>query len=415
MNLLKTSALNAVAVAVKMLTLLGLNKVLAVYVGPTGYAAIGQLQNAIQMITTFSSGAINTGVVRYTAEYRDDEVAQQAVWRTAGGISLIGTAVAAVLVVLLSERLAVAFINNAQYANVFLWFAGSLVFFVFNALLLAAINGKKEIVTYVLANIGGSLLSLLVVSVVTANFGLEGALISLAIYQSLSFFVTLGLCSRLKWFSIKFFFGPIKPDVAKRLFKYTIMAVFSALCMPLSQMLVRSDIGSTLGWDAAGYWEAMWRLSSAYLMFITTTLGVYYLPRLAELNRAEDIRKEIFLGYKLIIPVVACFSFCMYLGRDWIVALLFSAQFAPVTDLFAYQLVGDVLKIASWIMGYILTAKAYVGMFILSEVLFSLCFVGLAFLLIRMYGLEGASMAYALTYVIHFAFMVCVMKYKRVV
>ncbi|BBI60616.1 hypothetical protein HSBAA_19220 [Vreelandella sulfidaeris] len=73
MTLIKTSLLNGIAVVIKMLTLLGLNKILAIYVGPTGYAAIGNFQNAVQMITTFASGAINTGVVKYTAEYYNEE------------------------------------------------------------------------------------------------------------------------------------------------------------------------------------------------------------------------------------------------------------------------------------------------------------------------------------------------------
>ncbi|MGE4416327.1 MAG: O-antigen translocase, partial [Marinobacterium sp.] len=81
MTLIKTSLLNGIAVVIKMLTLLGLNKILAIYVGPAGYAALGQFQNAVQMITTLASGAINTGVTKYTAEYHEDEAKQHAVWR----------------------------------------------------------------------------------------------------------------------------------------------------------------------------------------------------------------------------------------------------------------------------------------------------------------------------------------------
>ena len=90
MTLIKTSLLNGIAVAIKMLTLLGINKILAIYVGPAGYAAIGQFQNAVTMITTFASGAINTGVTKYTAEYYQDEERQRLVWRTAGTIALLG-------------------------------------------------------------------------------------------------------------------------------------------------------------------------------------------------------------------------------------------------------------------------------------------------------------------------------------
>ncbi|HZK24233.1 MAG TPA: O-antigen flippase, partial [Oscillospiraceae bacterium] len=91
MTLIKTSLLNGIAVVIKMLTMLGLNKILAIYVGPAGYAAIGNFQNAAQMITTFASGAINTGVVKYTAEYHDDEEKQRQVWRTAGTIAVLGS------------------------------------------------------------------------------------------------------------------------------------------------------------------------------------------------------------------------------------------------------------------------------------------------------------------------------------
>lgn len=62
------------------------------------------------------------------------------------------------------------------------------------------------------------------------------------------------------------------------------MAVTSAVCVPVSHILVRNHLGETFGQEYAGYWEAMWRLSAAYLMLVTTTLSVYYLPMLSELK-----------------------------------------------------------------------------------------------------------------------------------
>jgi PST family polysaccharide transporter len=143
MTLIKTSLLNGIAVVIKMLTLLGLNKILAIYVGPTGYAALGQFQNAVQMITTFASGAINTGVTKYTAEYYDDQERQHAVWRTAGTIALIGSAFTSLLVVAFNRSLAGWFLKDETLGSVFIWFAATLVFFIFNTLLLAILNGKK--------------------------------------------------------------------------------------------------------------------------------------------------------------------------------------------------------------------------------------------------------------------------------
>lgn len=128
MTLIKTSLLNAIAVVIKMLTMLGINKILAVYVGPSGYAALGQFQNAVQMITTFASGAVNTGVTKYTAEYFQDQDKQISLWRTAGTISIVGTLVSSILIISFSKFLAEWFLKDKSFYSVFIYFSLTLVF-----------------------------------------------------------------------------------------------------------------------------------------------------------------------------------------------------------------------------------------------------------------------------------------------
>lgn len=415
MTLIKTSLLNGIAVIIRLLTLLGINKILAMYVGPAGYAALGQFQNAVQMITTFASGAINTGVTKYTAEYYEDEQKQRTVWRTAGTIAFMGSVVASLLVVFFSKTLALLFLNDENYSGVFIWFGITLVLFVFNTLLLAILNGKKEVPRYVISNIAGSIFALIVTTILSIQYGLYGALIALAIYQSLSFFITLFLCRKVNWFRFSYLFGRIDKAVAKNLAKYTAMALTSAACVPLSHILIRNHLGETLGWEAAGYWEAMWRLSSAYLMLVTTTLSVYYLPRLSELKDAKSIKNEIINGYKIIFPVAAACCLTIYFSRDFIIIFLFSADFAGMEKLFAWQMVGDLLKIGSWILAYLLTAKALFKLYIISEIVFSIMFVALFYLLVGLFGTESASIAHALNYILHFSFMFVALKVKKLI
>jgi len=404
-TLIKTSLLNAIAVVIKMLTLLGINKILAVYVGPAGYAAIGQFQNAMQMITTFASGAINTGVTKYTAEYHEDEEKQRTVWRTAGTISLVGSLFTACLVILFRKPLATWFLKDEAYSGVFVWFAVTLVLFVFNTLLLAILNGKKEIPRYVVANIAGSFFALVVTSIMVIKFGLYGALVALAVYQSLTFFVTLLLSYKTKWFRFAYFLGGIDKQAAKNLAKYTAMALTSAVCVPLSHILIRNHLGETFGWESVGYWEAMWRLSAAYLMLVTTTLSVYYLPKLSELREPKEIRKEILQGYKIILPVAAFCSLVIYLARDLMISLLFTPEFAAMEVLFAWQLVGDTLKIGSWIIAYLMLSKAMTKLFIVSEVFFAILFWILTTSFTSYFGLIGVSIAHFVNYLLYLVVM----------
>lgn len=405
MTLIKTSLLNGIAVVIKMLTLLGLNKILAIYVGPSGYAALGQFQNAVQMITTFASGAINTGVTKYTAEYYQDEAKQHAVWRTAGTVALIGSLITAVLVIGFNRTLAGWFLKDESLGSVFIWFAATLVLFVFNTLLLAILNGKKEIHRYVVANIAGSLFALAVTSIMAIQLGLYGALIALAVYQSLTFFVTLLLTYKAPWFKLSYLVGSIDKQSAQNLAKYTAMALTSAACVPLSHILIRNHLGETLGWDAAGYWEAMWRLSAAYLMLVTTTLGVYYLPKLSELQDPTEIKHEIIQGYKIILPVAAACGLVIYLLRDFIIRVLFSAEFAEMEVLFAWQMVGDTLKIGSWILAYLMLGKVMMKLFIVSEVIFAGVFYVLTVVFTNSMGLEGVALAHSINYLIYWIVM----------
>ncbi|WP_337073850.1 O-antigen translocase [Aeromonas veronii] len=414
MTLIKTSILNGIAVVIKMLTLLGLNKILAIYVGPAGYAALGQFQNAVQMITTLANGAINTGVTKYTAEYHEDESKQHAIWRTAGTISLIGSVLVAIAVIAFNKQLAGWFLKDESLSSVFTWLALTLVLFVFNTLFLAILNGKKEIQRYVIANIAGSLFALAVTTAMAIQLGLYGALVALAIYQSLTFFVTLTLTYKASWFKLSYLLGSIDKQAAKNLAKFTAMALTSAACVPLIHILIRNHLGETLGWEAAGYWEAMWRLSAAYLMLVTTTLSVYYLPKLSELQDPAEIKKEILQGYKFILPVAAVCGLVIYLLRDSIIRVLFTAEFSEMELLFGWQMVGDALKIGSWILAYLMLGKAMVKLFIFSEIAFSALFYYLTYYFTSAFGLEGVSFAYAVNYLFYWIFMVFIFwKYIR--
>lgn len=414
MTLIKTSLLNAIAVAIKMLTMLGINKILAIYVGPAGYAAIGNFQNAVQMITTLGSGAINTGVTKYTAEYHADEAEQRKVWQTAGTIALVGSIVTGLLVAVFNRELADWFLSDEQYGSVFIWFGLTLVFFVFNTLLLAILNGKKEIKRYVFINIVGSIFSLIVSALMIVQFGLYGALLTLAINQSLVFFVTLALCYRTTWFKLKYLVGAIDRQSAINLGKFTAMAVTSAVTVPVSHIMVRNLLGENLGWDAAGYWEAMWRLSAAYLMFVTTTLGVYYLPRLAELQDPEDIKKEIIQGYKIILPVAAACGLVIYLLRDFIINLLFSKEFLPMRELFGWQMVGDTLKIGSWILAYVMLGKTLVGIYIMTELFFAFSFYLFSWFFLDVTNFKAPVVAYVVNYLIYWIFMYALIMRSKV-
>jgi len=398
MNLLRTSVLNGVAVLIKTITMFVLNKILAVYLGPTGYAAIGQFQNFIQMVTTFAGSAINTAVVKYTAEYHEDESKQRAIWKTAGSIVFLFSLIFAFLILIFQGQLSLYIFHSLKYQTVFIWFAVFLIFFNFNTLFLAILNGKKEILKLVLANIAGSLFALIITSVLAIKLHLYGALVALSIYQSIAFIVTLFLCYRANWFKFSSLLGKIDLEITKKFSSFILMALVSAICVPLSQMLIRAYLTQEFSLAYAGYWEAMIRLSTVYLMLVTTTLGVYYLPRLSELNKIDEIKKEVYLGYKFLFPLTVVGGIIVFVLRDWIINLLFTPSFAPMQDLFFWQMMGDALKIGSWILAYLMLSKAMTKLYISTEIIFTLSLITLTYVCTQFFGFKGVSIAHLINY-----------------
>lgn len=396
MNLLKTSALNGIAVLIKTATMFILNKILAVYVGPSGYAAIGQFQNFIQIITAFAGSSVNTAVVKYTAEYYEDESKQRAIWKTAGTLVVLFSTIVAFFLLIFQRQLSLYIFKTTEYQSIFVWFAVFLLFFNFNALFLAILNGKKEISKLVIANIAGSLLSLAVTGLLTIKFRLYGALIALTINQSIVFFVTLLICYRSEWFRVTDLFGKIDPGVLKKMSSFALMAIVSVVFGNLAQITLRNIIIAEYDLNYAGYWDAMTRLSGGYLIFASTILGVYYLPRLSELKKYKNIKQEVNYGYKVILPLACLMSLSVYLFQDFIIGILFTKEFLPMKELMFWQLIGDVIKIGSWIVSFMMLSKAMTKIYIITEAFFALSIIPLSIILIQYFGFKGIAMAFAL-------------------
>lgn len=405
MSLVKTSLLNGIAVGVKVASALVLNKILAIYVGPAGYAIIGQFQNAVSIVVNLAGGVLATGVTKATAQHFDDEAKQHAVWQTAIRFSLFASLIATVTLLFIGNNLAQWLLHRTDMSGIFVWLALTLPAMAANNLLMAIVNGKKEIGIYVAANIVGSLISVLVTALLAFNFGLYGTLVAFTINPAIVLMSTAAIIARRDWFNVKFLWGKTSPSALRELSGFGLMGLTSALTMPVTFMLIRDHLVTTLGLPAAGYWQASWKISEIYLMLVTTTLSVYYLPRLAEIRKAAELKIEIIKLYRFVMPIVVIGAITIYLLRDFIIEILFTPDFLPMRELFPWQLIGDVIKIGSWIPAYIMLGRSMVKIFVITEITFSILFIILSWLLVGVFGLVGVPIAYAINYSAYWVLM----------
>lgn len=409
MTLIKTSVLTAISTIIKVISAFIINKVIAIYVGPSGLAIVGQLQNFMELIVTFSNGAITNGIVKYTAEYQTIEQKQK-IFSSSIVISLICSLIISIFLFGFSEYLSELILKDIQYSSVFVVFGATIFLFALNTILMSILNGQKEIKKYVLVNIASSIFSLFFTSFLIMQLNLMGALYALVVNQSVIFFVTLTFVIKSNWFKLEYFKQGLDKESLLKLSKYSLMAITSALTVPISHLIIRNYISENLGWEEAGYWQGIWYISTMYLMLVTTSLSVYYLPRLSEIQDNGELKKEVFNGYKIIMPIVIVVSILIFLLKEYIVLIAFSDKFMPMMELFAWQLIGDVIKIASWLLAYLMLAKAMTKVFIYTEVGFSALFVLLSIYFINTFGLIGITYAFSLNYFLYLIMMIFIFR-----
>ena len=401
-DMVRVSFMNGVATVIRMLTGFVSVKVVAAVIGPAGVALVGQLNNFTQIMLSVSNGGINAGMTKYVSEYSDSEkdyiLYLGTGFRITVGLSLITSLVLIFGAGFFSAKI----LHDPGYKPVFYVFGVTVMLYALNALLTAVINGFKEYKKFVIVNIVGSVVGLLFSVVLAVTFGIFGALISAVTYQSIVFFLTVAIISKTYWFKWRLFVTKFTRKVARQLAHFSLMALASATTIPAGQIIVRNFIIKKASIIDAGLWEGINRISGMYLMVITTSFSVYFLPKLSQLKTKTELRHELHTVYKIVTPFLILSTFLIYIFRILIIHILFTSEFNGMQSLFAFQLVGDILKILGFVLGYLLLSKAMSKVYITMEIVNFVLLVILSYFLVNAYGAMGATIAFAIVYLVYF-------------
>ncbi|WP_175622855.1 O-antigen translocase [Chryseobacterium schmidteae] len=410
MGLVKTSLFSGLITIIRIASGFIANKIVAVYTGPGGVAILGAFSNFIALALTFANGAINNGVIKYTSEYKNKEYKQKLLISTSFRISVYCSAVLGPILILFAPFFSEWILANNIYTGAIRVLGCSIILYSLNSLFVSILNGRNQLKDYTLVNTLGSIIGLILTIVLVYFFNVHGALYALVLSQSIVFFVTFILITKSPWFSWSYFKLPLSKIIAKKLLGFTLMAIITAICVPVSQILLRNLVIDKVGINSAGYWQGMMRVSDGYLLLIVTSLSTYYLPRLSSLKKDNELKAEIFKGYKIILPTLLCGCMIIYFLRFFIIKLLYTPSFYEMESLFLWQLVGDFFKMAAWILSYLMVAKAMVKIFIVIEVIFNLSYIVLGFLFVHYFKLLGITYAFALNYFLYFLTMIFIFR-----
>lgn len=411
-DLIKVSSKTGIATFIKLAAGFIVSKILAIFVGPSGLAYLGQLSNFGNIFQALSSGGIGIGVTKYIAEYHEDEKTQLQIISNSIKVTLICSLVCTAIVSLCYKYLGTYLFKTDIYNSIVLVFGLTLILFSFNSLISTIINGFKNFKLYVVINLTTSIISLFSTVIFVYYLGVYGALLSFVLIPSMVFFISLWMVRKYGWFNIKILKIPFDKSILKKLGAFSLMAINNAVVGAIAQLAIRSLISKNMDMNTAGIWDGMNRLSAAYLLLITTSIQVYYLPTLSAIKEKKLLWKEIIKTEKIIIPITIFMFLIIFLFRGIIIEILFTKEFYLMKSVFAYQLLGDLIKIGAWIISYTMYAKAMTKQLILSDTIFTFIYVLTSYIMMNLfgYGLNSVYYAFILNNVLYFMFIYFFMK-----
>lgn len=410
MSLVRAGAWSALGTAARLGAALVLVKLVAWLAGPVGVGRLGQFMSVMSLLAVLAGGGISAGVVKYVAEYRDDPERLARLLGSALGYAMAAACTMACAALLFAQPLATWLLGDPGYESLIRVLAVAQLGIAFVNYVLAVINGFMDVRRLALVQVAGSVLSVGLALGLARWLGLYGALLAVVLGQLFWLLVGLPAWWRSPYFQRGMLRMRFDREMTRRLAAFSLMSLSSALLPPLVNIAVRDHLAAAFGWQQVGYWQAVTRVSDAYLLFFTTAINIYYLPKLASTQDRAALAAELHAAARILLPAAAASAALVYACRGWITWLLFSTDFAPANELYAAQLVGDVVKIAAFILSYLMLAKAMTRLFIVSECVFALSYLVLVFACTARFGLPGAMLAFALNYAAYLLFNLVVVR-----
>lgn len=403
MSLARASVWTASSTLVKIVAGLLVVKLLAVSFGPEGVGQAGNFRQLITVLGVLAGAGIFNGVTTYVAQYQQQPGQLRAMVGTASAMVLGFSGVLALLFLLAASPISTALFGHDRYQGVIRVVAFLQLGIAWANFTLALLKGYRDARGNALALILGSLTGVAGYLLCWWLGGYQGALIGLALVPALLLLPALLMLKRRAPLPLSWLRPQWHPELARNLAKYTLMALITAVTLPVAWVLMRNLLAEQEGWAQVGLWQGVTSISDAYLQFITATFSVWLLPTLARLESKRDIAREIGRALRFVLPAVAVASFGVWVLRDFAISLLFSEAFRGMRDLFVWQLCGDVFKVGAYVFGYLVIAKASLRFYVLTEISQFLLLTLFSRWLIPLHGAMGAAQAYMFTYVAYFA------------
>jgi O-antigen/teichoic acid export membrane protein len=389
-------------------------KFIAILLGPTGMGISGLYLSATQLIQGLTSMGLSSSAVKDVAEAngtgdfqrisRVVTVLKKLVWIT----GLLGM----IVVIALSPILSKSTFGNYDYTIPFIFLSVTLLFQQLSAGQSVVLQGMRKLKHLAKSGVLGSFLGLIISVPIYYFFGLEGIVPTLILSSITTLLLTWYFSRKIKLEKVS-----ISPkqtfEEGKGMLKMGLVMTLSSILVLGSAYIVRIFIVRIGGTDEVGLYTAGFAIVNGYVGLIFTAMGTDYYPRLAAINKDNDkckkmINQQAEISILIIVPIIIVFL----LISPFIITLLYSNKFLPISEFMKWAMLGMIFKAVSWSISFQFIAKQDMKMFAVNEIIANGYVLILNLLGYYFLGLEGLGVSFALSYFLYLIQVYLVTKFR---
>lgn len=386
------------------------NKVVAVFLGPSGMAVLGNFRNLVAMLKSVATLGISTSLVKLVAENKKNKTALSELYASFLLVFFFVSALLAIGVFFFAECIAQFLFDSNQWMIPIRILGLSLPLVLLNTFWLAIYNGLEQFKTLVLVQLVSSVLVFMVTISLIYFHAIDGAIWAIALSELLMLLTTFVFVIKDKRFFQFHFRFLIKKEYVTVIQKFSAMALLSAIIVPLTLLVIRNTITTGYSLPEAGLWEATTKLSSFYMHFFNAGLSLYYMPKLASLQTDAAFKQEVKVYFSSFVPLFLVMLLVLFFTKEWILEWVFTPDFLKLQSVLIWQFIGDFFKILSLAFGYQILVKARLKTYFFLEIAFNVSYLVLSLYWIKTQGYEGAIKAYCCASALGFVLVLLVFR-----
>lgn len=387
-------------------------KFLAVLLGPAGVGLIGIYESITGMVEMISGMGIKSSGIRQTAEAVSvqDRVKIARTIFTLRHLSILFGVLGMMLLIVLSTPISLLTFGNADHGADIAVLSVIILLTSVSGGQYALIQGMRRIGDLAKLSILGALFGTIFSIPIVYVWGQKGIVPYLIAVAAMGILTSWWYARKIDIPSIQMRRKDIWME-AGPLLKLGVAFMLTSAMTTGTFYLIRVLVVRMLGLDAAGLYQAAAALSVLYVGFILDAMGKDFYPRLTAVAQDNEacnrlINEQAEIGFLLSVPgILATLVFA-----PAILHLFYSAKFVGAYEILRWQILGILLRMATWPMGFVIIAKGKMKIFFWTELLANSVLLGLTWQCLLHFGLNGTGMAFFCMYLFHWFLIFFVVK-----